>query len=325
MISHPTGCFKIVLRHTATGVGARGDRMKRMAGLLSLIVGLGAAVPAVAGDLRLSCPAGAEIFVDGALVGTCGAAEGGTVLTGLSDGQHMLRVEQAGFLPMEFPVVAGPTPRQVEVGELSPQPPSDAGEAGSQDPPEVAFGSIEISSVPPDCSLRLGDRWARKHEPLMILLNVPFGEHTLWFERFGLLLKTPVAVTADAPVQVLHVDFENERVEIRAAAPAADDPDSPEPQVPPDGESACVEYWVQVLRTGDLEKIELTQEQLDQLGFPPRDQKLITVEDDGVLPLYKLRIGPLRDQWTAKLVIHKIQPLQILSPLILTEPCPAER
>jgi hypothetical protein len=299
--------------------------MKRMAGLISLLVGIGAAVSAAAGDLRLSCPAGAEIFVDGVLVGTCAAAEGGTALTGLSDGQHILRVEQAGFLPMEFPVVAGPTPRQVEVGELSPRPPSDAGETGSQGPSNVALGSIEISSEPTDCSLRIGDRWARKHEPLMTLLGVPFGEHTLWFERFGHLLKTTATVTAEAPVQVLHVDFENERIEIRAAASAADEPDSPGPQVPPDGESACVEYWVQVLRTGDLEKIELTQEQLDQLGFPPRDQKLITVEDDGVLPLYKLRIGPLRDQWTAKLVIHKIQPLKILSPLILTEPCPAKR
>lgn len=299
--------------------------MKRMAGLMSLLVGLGAAVPAVAGDLRLGCPAGAEIYVDGALVGICGAAEGGTLLTGLSDGQHILRVEQTGFLPREFPAVTGPTPRQVEVGELSPRAPSDAGDSGSPDPSDVAFGSIEVSSEPADCSLRVGDRWARKHEPLMILLGVPFGEHALSFERFGLVLKTTVAVTAEMPVQVLHVDFENERVENRAAASAADEPDSPEPQVPPDGESGCVEYWVQVLRTGDLEKIERTQEQLDQLGFPPRDQKLITVEDDGVLPLYKLRIGPLRDQWTAKLVIHTIQPLKILSPLILAEPCPQQR
>ncbi|HSO21936.1 MAG TPA: SPOR domain-containing protein [Chondromyces sp.] len=296
-----------------------------MAGLILLLVGLGAAVPAVAGDLRLSCPAGAEIFVDGALVGTCGAAEGGTVLTGLSDGQHILRVEQARFLPMEFPVVTGPTPRQVEVGQLSPRAPSDAGETGSPDPSNMPLGSIEISSVPTDCSLRIGDRWARKHEPLMILLGVPFGEHALWFERFGQLLKTTVEITAETPVQVLHVDFENERVETRAAASAADEPASQEPQEPPDGEPGCVEYWVQVLRTGDLEKIELTQEQLDQLGFPPRDQKLITVEDDGVLPLYKLRIGPLRDRWTAKLVIHKIQPLQILSPLVLTEPCRQQR
>ena len=299
--------------------------MKRMAGLISLLVGLGAAVSAIAGDLRLSCPAGAEIFVDGVLVGTCAAAGGGTALTGLSDGQHILRVEQAGFLPREFPVVTGPTPRQVEVGELSPRAPSDAGDPGNPDPPDVAYGSIEVSSEPADCSLRIGDRWARKHEPVLTLLGVPFGEHTLWFERFGVLLKTTVAVAAEAPVQVLHVDFGNERVETRAAASAADEPASPDPQEPPDGESACVEYWVQVLRTGDLEKIELTQEQLDQLGFPPRDQKLITVEDDGVLPLYKLRIGPLRDRWTAKLVIHKIQPLQILSPLILTEPCRQQR
>lgn len=290
--------------------------MKGMAGLISLLVGLGAAVPAVAGDLRLGCPAGAEIFVDGALAGTCGAAEGGIALTGLSDGQHILRVEQAGFLPREFPVIAGPTPHQVEVGELSPR------EAAGGGGPEAPMGAIEISSEPADCSLRLGARWARKHEPVLTLLGVPFGEHELWLERFGVLLKTTVAVTPETPVRVLHADFEGERVEIRAAAPAADEPATPEPRESPDGEDECVEYWVQVLRTGDLEKIELTREQLDQLGFPPRDQKLITVEDDGVLPLYKLRIGPLRDRWTAKLVIHKISPLKILGPLILAEPCP---
>lgn len=299
--------------------------MKRMAGLILLLVGLGAAVPAVSGDLRLSCPAGAEIFVDGAPVGTCGAAEGGTVLTGLSDGQHILRIEQAGFLPREFPVVTGPTPRQVEVGELSPRADQDGGVAAGDGRAEASMGAIEISSEPADCSLRVGDRWVRKHEPALTLLGVPFGEHALWFERFGVLLKTTVAVTDEARVQVLHVDFEDERVENRAAASAADEPDSPELQVPTDGESACVEYWVQVLRTGDLETIELTQKHLDDLGFPPRDQKLITVEDDGVLPLYKLRIGPLRDRWTAKYVIHKIQPLKILGPLILTEPCHPQR
>ena len=299
--------------------------MMRMAGLMSLLVGLSAAVPAVAGDLRLICPAGAAIFVDGAPVGTCAAAEGGTALTGLSDGQHILRVEQAGFLPREFTAVAGPTPRQIEVGELSPRAPSDAGDTARPNPSQVPLGSIEVSSEPADCSLRIGDRWARKQEPLLTLLGIPFGEHTLWFERYGVLLKTTIAVTAEMPVQVLHVDFDGQTIEIRAAAAPADEPASPEPMGQPEGESDCVEYWVQVLRTGDLEKVELTQEQLDQLGFPPRDQKLITVEDDGVLPLYKLRIGPLRDRWTAKMVIHTIQPLQILSPLILTEPCRQQR
>jgi hypothetical protein len=83
----------------------------------------------------------------------------------------------------------------------------------------------------------------------------------------------------------------------------------------------CIEYWVQILRTDDLAKVEAAQKALDEIGFPPRDQKLITVEDDGVLPLYKLRIGPLRDRYTAKLVIHKVQPLGIPDPLTLAEPC----
>ena len=78
---------------------------------------------------------------------------------------------------------------------------------------------------------------------------------------------------------------------------------------------------LQILRTDDLAKVEATQKALDEIGFPPRDQKLITVEGDGVLPLYKLRIGPLRDRYTAKLVIHKIQPLGISDPLSLAEPC----
>lgn len=294
--------------------------MKRCAWLLASILSFGLSAAADTGYLRLSCPAGAEIFVDGVRAGVCAAANEGTSLSGLSAGQHILRIEQDGFLPRELPVVVGLTPQQVVFGELvpaaaiGPQAGLDAAQGAA------AVGTIELSSEPVDCTLRIGKRWVDKKEPLATILDVPAGEHTLRFERFGVLLRAELTVSPGEATK-LRADFTNNRVDLLTDEPAPGAEEPPLPIAAPPATSDCVEYWVQILRTDDLAKVEATQKALDEVGFPPRDQKLITVEDDGVLPLYKLRIGPLRDRYTAKLVIHKTQPLGIPGPLVLVEPC----
>jgi len=294
--------------------------MKRCAWLLASILSFGLSAAADTGYLRLSCPAGAEIFVDGVRAGVCAAANEGTSLSGLSAGQHILRIEQDGFLPRELPVVVGLTPQQVVFGELvpaaaiGPQAGLDAAQGAA------AVGTIELSSEPVDCSLRIGRRWIDKKEPLVTILDVPVGEHDLRFERFGVLLKASVEVASEVPTRI-RANFTTEQVEMLADEAVENAEEPPQAIAAPASTSDCVEYWVQILRTDDLAKIEVTQKALDEIGFPPRDQKLITVEDDGVLPLYKLRIGPLRDRYTAKLVIHKTQPLGIPGPLVLVEPC----
>ena len=47
------------------------------------------------------------------------------------------------------------------------------------------------------------------------------------------------------------------------------------------------------------------------------------VDDEGVLPLYKLRVGPIDSMHLAKYTVHTIKPAQLLGLRILAEPCPA--
>lgn len=291
----------------------------RCAWLLASVLSLGVADAADMGSLRVSCPAGAAILVDGTRVGVCAAAADGTSLGGLSAGQHILRIEQDGFLPRETVVVIGLTAQQLVFGELVPQD-AETTEAPDSAAAPATSGWIELSSEPEDCTLRIGRRWIDKKEPSVTILDVPAGEHTLRFERFGVLLRSELTVSPGEATR-LRADFTNNRVDLLADEPAPGAEAPPPAIAAPADANDCVEYWVQVLRTDDLAKVEAAQKALDEIGFPPRDQKLITVEGDGVLPLYKLRIGPLRDRYTAKLVIHRIQPLNISDPLTLAEPC----
>jgi hypothetical protein len=288
--------------------------------LIWLFVLLGAVGVARAGDLRVTCPPGLEILVDGAPAGVCDTTENGKVLRDLDNGLHTLRFEKSGFLPAEYSAVVGPTTRQVAIGMLLPRTTPDDG--GDTTPAEAAapVGSIEVTSEPMDCTIKIEDVWAAKKESLLTIPGVPAGEHVLWAERFGEILKTDVFVSPGEPLRV-NADFIRKRIEIATAATDESGGADADDEQGPAGEPECIAYWVEVLRTGDFDTIETTQKQLDEVGFPPRDQKLITIEDDGVLPLYKLRIGPLVDRWTAKLVIHRIRPLNILGTRILTEPC----
>ncbi len=292
----------------------------RAARLILLVMCLGAVPSADAGDLLLTCSPGLEIFVDGEYAGVCGSAENGKYLSGLGDGLHTVRIEKSGFSPREFPVVVGLTPRQVAVGDLPPRTTPGDGESTIADEVERRTGTIEITSEPQECTVRIGQRWVAKKEVTMTILDVPVGDHDLWVERLGVLLKTPVIVTPDEPVRI-NANFVKKRVTTVTDEPEHADGGEPEPEESPTGESGCTAFWVQVLRTSDLEKVEVTQKQLDELGFPPHNQRLITIEDDGVLPLYKLRVGPLVDMWTAKLVMHKIRPTKILGARIVSEPC----
>ncbi len=292
----------------------------RAARLISLLLCLGMVASANAGDVLLTCSPGLEIILDGTRAGMCESAENGKRLTGLSAGNHTVRIEKNGFLPAEFRVVVGVVSQQIVVGELLPRPTFDYEGGTSRDTDEEPVGRIEVTSEPVDCTLRIGNRWTEKEEPLVTILDVPAGEHNLWFERFGELLKTKVVVTPDAPVRV-KADFANRRVTTGSEEPTSAGGGSSKAVDGPAGEPPCLWHWVQVLRTSDLEMVETTQTKLDELGFPLLQQEVITIEDDGVLPLYKLRIGPMADLYTAKLVLHRLLPTKILGARILSEPC----
>jgi hypothetical protein len=90
--------------------------------------------PPEEGNARIfSSPAGARIFIDGADLGVSTGA-GGTFITGLTPGQHILRLELAGYYPAEgyFSVSAGATTdvslTLTPLTEPPPPPPPPPGE-----------------------------------------------------------------------------------------------------------------------------------------------------------------------------------------------------
>jgi hypothetical protein len=276
------------------------------------VVACGLAAAAVGGELRLTCEPGLDIYVDGTFMGLSQTSEHGLRLKAIDDRSYTVRLEKTGFAAKEFTAIVGPTPRQIVVGELTPE--------GARDPDgEQSFGIVEVTSNPVECTFKIAHQRGDKLEPILIVRDVPEGEQIVWLERYGMLLKTTVTVKAGATTRIT-ADFEAGTVE--AFDHDADETvPEPEPRSDAAADVTCVEYWVEALRTSDMEAIEIARKQLDEMGFPPQHQKLIVIEDDGVLPLYKLRVGPTQEKERARYAIHVIKQNGYSSAWILAEPC----
>lgn len=284
------------------------------AGMTWFVVACGLAVAAMGGELRLTCEPGLEVYVDGTFMGLSQTSQNGLRLRAINDGPYTVRLEKAGFAAKEFTVIVGPTPRQIVVGKLTPE--------GARDPDgEQSFGIVEMTSNPVECTFKIAQQRGDKLEPVLIVRDVPEGEQTVWLERYGMLLKTTVTVQAGATTRI-KADFEAGTAEA-VDHDADENVQEPETRSDAAADETCVEYWVEALRTSDMEAIEIAQKQLDEMGFPPQHQKLIAIEDDGVLPLYKLRVGPAHDKQRARYAIHVIKQNGYSSAWILTEPCAA--
>ena len=80
------------------------------------------------------------------------------------------------------------------------------------------------------------------------------------------------------------------------------------------------------MRSSSLEGLEPVQDVLEKMGFPSHDQKVTTIEDDGVLPLYKLYVGPVEHKEKAKWVQGLIRNAGFKSAFVVPEKCvPRER
>lgn len=281
-----------------------------------LFTSLVVAAAAGAGDLWLACPAGLEISVDGGYVGVCREDMDSTHIEGLSDGLHEVQIGRDPGPVRQFGIAIGTVPHQVVVADLDPS--STAAETGDAEPPDR--GNIQITSDPLVCTVKVGDLWADKDQPVLTLQGVPAGTHRLWFERYGEIMKADVVLEADETLRY-KVDFAKKLVTNLADEEAEED--LAVPVAEPGNAEECLIYWVEVLRTSDMARVEEVQKMLDQLGFPSYHQKLITVDDDGVLPLYKLRVGPIDTMHLAKYTVHTIKPAQLLGTRILAEPCPS--
>ncbi len=276
--------------------------------LMVFVTCVGVAAAVGAGDLYLACPTSLEISVDGEYVGVCRPDMGLTHVDGLSDGVHEVKIGRDPGPVRQFGIAIGTVPHQVVVANAA-----AAGESGA--------GNIQITSDPLECTVRAGKLWADKQQPVLTLQGLPAGTQRLWFERYGEILKADVVVEAGQTLRY-KADFGTKLV--TNLDDAETEQDDAVPVTEPSDAGGCRIYWVEVLRTSDMARVEEVQGMLDELGFPDYHQKLITVDDDGVLPLYKLRVGPIDSMHLARYTVHTIKPAKLMGVRILAEPCPSE-
>ena len=278
----------------------------RIAHLISLVMCLGIAISATAGDLRVTCAPGLNIFLDGEFVGVSIPKYDGKYLTGLSTGEHTIMIKKIGFSTKEISVSVGASPIQVVVGELSPISNTSQPATTKRDVVGRPVGIIEITTTPQSCTVEIAGQEIVKLELIMTIPGLPVGDYDIRFESSEADLSTNVVVKADETSRI-SVDILNKRVETVADESDADGSVSPPTKGGSKAKGECIEYWVEVVRTSDPEMIEPARSNLKEAGFPLYHQKLITIEDDGVLPLYKLRIGPINHKKDAKRITTQMK------------------
>ena len=286
--------------------------------LIILIVG-GIAATAAAGDLWICCDAGIEVSVDAESVGACKGAKSELRVTGLEAGDHLIRLEGQGGLTASFELSLGRASTQAVIPELVSSAEGDLLEAtdGEGSPP---LGTVEITSNPRECEIDFGGWKIRKRQPIVLFLGVPVGEYDISFTNSKVELGERLTVLGAQTVRAM-ADFSNQRVAITAPDVSSDElePESGEPAL---GEEAeCVVFWIQVMRTDDFEAIEPMQSLLRDLGFPDQRQKVITIEEEGAPPIYKLRVGPIERANTATWAAGQIRNAGIPSVWILPQEC----
>jgi cell division septation protein DedD len=135
-----------------------------------------------------------------------------------------------------------------------------------------------------------------------------------------MVLSTTLAVQETQSTQVM-VDFSNNRVTVVDAGSDRNGSESAGEEESPRAETECIEYWVQVLRTSDPEEIEPFRSALKDQGYPLYHQKLITIEGDGALPMYKLRVGPITRHNKAKQVAGRLRHAGFKTAWIVPDEC----
>jgi hypothetical protein len=283
--------------------------------LISLVLGVGLAVPAAAGDLWVICATGLEVFLDGTSFGMCDADETGTPISGIEAGEHTIQVRREGFASAAFPITVGPASAQILVPEVTGDP-SGTAAGGALQP----LGTVQVTSNPRTCMVGSGGRAIEKHQPIMTFVGVPFGKHNLQFENDGAVLVADVNVQTHEPVQV-RVDFSREQVVIVGGSVDRAEGESGADEEGAEAEPDCIEYWVQVMRSSSMEEIEPVQEFLKEMGFPPYHQRIVLIEDDGVLPLYKLYVGPIERKEKAKWAKGLVMNAGFKSAFVVPEKC----
>jgi len=273
---------------------------------ISMVVCLGLAASAAAGNLWITSESGLDVYLDGVFVGVSTGAENGKYLPGISSGAHTIRIEKVGFAPIEYSIDVSPSPQQVVISELGPEIKDGHPAATDGEDSKQLTGTMEVTSNPRDCRIKIGDQRIPKNQPIMTFLGVAAGEHKMWFERNGIVLSAIVAVQETQFTRVT-VDFNNDRVTVVDDDSGHSGSESTDEEEVPQAKTGCIEFWIEVLKTSDREAIEAAREALEEQGFPLYHQKLIVIEDDGALPMFKLRVGPITRRNKAKHVAGRIK------------------
>jgi hypothetical protein len=158
--------------------------MKR-ARLLCLLVAMGAATVASAGDIQVFCEPGLRVYLDGELAGISSRLDDGLYLMDVGRGTHAVRVEKDGFVPQAYELVVGHEPLEVTVGDFTPLPsePDDA-----TPPPATAdqpLGSLVVTSAPQNCVVEVDGTPHTKTTPELTIGGLAAGEHTIRIVKPG--------------------------------------------------------------------------------------------------------------------------------------------
>jgi len=285
-----------------------------------MVACLGLAASAAAGDVWINCAPGFDIFLDGVLVGVSDEAENGKHLRGISAGDHIVRIGKDDLTLVDFSVTVGFAANQIVVSELATEDTEEPPDASGEKAEKRLVGTIEIISDPRECNVKFGGQRILKQHPILTIPGIPVGEHKLWFESSGTVLSETILVQPAQPAKVL-VDFRDRRVAITGGTPDIHAEGSAGEEESPRAEPECIEYWMQVMRTNNIEDVEAVSSALESLGFPDYRQKVITVEEDGTLPTYKIRVGPVPHKSETKYPIHLLRQAGFKSVWVVPEEC----
>jgi hypothetical protein len=276
------------------------------------------AASAAAGNLWIHCEPGLEISIDGESVGVCDEAGHVSRVSGLEAGDHIIRVEGEGGAAATFALPVGRASTQVVIPELTPSGEGvlTESEEAHESPP---VGILEITSNPRTCEIDLAGRGIRKRQPIVMFLGLPVGEYEILFTSSEVKLRAEVTVRAAQTVRAM-ADFSSQRVAVTSPESSSEtEPKSDEHASREEAE--CIVFWIQVMRTDNFEAIEPMQSILRDLGFPDERQKVITIEEEGAPPIYKLRVGPIERANIATWAAGQIRNAGIPSVWVLPKEC----
>ncbi len=260
-----------------------------------------------AADLRITCNPGFRVVIDGEPAGDCADDVQGVVVESLDAGPHSVLLEGADGPAGEATVVLETADQQIAFFGPAATRPAGAAETSAGGSP----GSIEIVTDAPRCWVEINGRRIEKLEPVLTVHSVPAGRRTVWLQELGTLLEVGVTVLPGAPVR-LTASFADRTTEVEALEGAADGSGA----VP----GGCYHYWIEVLQTSSVEKVGKVSEVLDEEGYPIHHQDVVTVHT-GEMPLYKLRVGPFANRFSADRTLFKIGARDLPGARVVKEPC----